>query len=78
MKNLGAEFRRHPHHCNVRGSETLPREVRWKFGMPPVNNANFAWIQHFIHHLSLVGVKNSIDFESLLFTHIRNPNLNLV
>jgi type I restriction enzyme M protein len=30
--------------------------VRWKFGMPPVNNANYAWIQHFIHHLSPVGV----------------------
>jgi type I restriction enzyme M protein len=24
--------------------------------MPPVNNANYAWIQHFIHHLSPVGV----------------------
>jgi type I restriction-modification system DNA methylase subunit len=24
--------------------------------MPPVNNANHAWIQHFIHHLSPLGV----------------------
>jgi type I restriction enzyme M protein len=29
--------------------------VRWKFGMPPVGNANFAWVQHFIHHLSPTG-----------------------
>jgi hypothetical protein len=56
MKYLGATFRRHPRHCNARGRENLPRDVRWKFGMPLVNNANYAWIQHFIHHLSPVGV----------------------
>ena len=38
------------------GGENLRQDVRWKFGMPPVNNANYAWIQHFIHHLSSVGV----------------------
>jgi hypothetical protein len=37
------------------GGENLRQDVRWKFGMPPVNNANYAWIQHFIHHLSPVG-----------------------
>lgn len=26
------------------------------FGQPPVNNANYAWIQHFIHHLSPLGL----------------------
>ncbi len=30
-------------------------DVRWKFGLPPKNNANFAWVQHFIHHLSPTG-----------------------
>ena len=38
------------------GGENLRQDVRWKFGMPPVNNANYAWIQHFLHHLSPVGV----------------------
>jgi type I restriction enzyme M protein len=38
------------------GGENLRQDVRWKYGMPPVNNANYAWIQHFIHHLSPVGV----------------------
>jgi type I restriction enzyme M protein len=38
------------------GGENLRQDVRWKFGMPPVNNANYAWIQHFIHHLSPVGL----------------------
>ena len=28
----------------------------WKYGVPPVGNANFAWVQHFIHHLAPNGV----------------------
>jgi type I restriction enzyme M protein len=32
--------------------QMLRDDVRWKFGVPPVNNANYAWIQHFIHHLA--------------------------
>jgi type I restriction enzyme M protein len=31
----------------------LRDDVRWRFGFPPVGNANFAWIQHFIHHLAV-------------------------
>jgi hypothetical protein len=29
--------------------------MRWQFGVPPKGNANFAWVQHFIHHLVLQG-----------------------
>ena len=36
--------------------ETLRDDVRWKYGAPPVGNANFAWVQHFIHHLAPGGV----------------------
>ena len=36
--------------------DQLREDVRWKYGVPPVNNANFAWVQHFIHHLSPTGV----------------------
>jgi len=36
--------------------ELLREDVRWKFGIPPAGNANFAWVQHFIHHLSPVGI----------------------
>nr|WP_233356031.1 MULTISPECIES: N-6 DNA methylase [Hyphomonadaceae] len=32
--------------------ELLRKDTRWKYGPPPVGNANYAWIQHFIHHLS--------------------------
>jgi type I restriction enzyme M protein len=36
--------------------ELLREDARWKYGVPPVNNANFAWVQHFIHHLSPTGI----------------------
>jgi len=32
-----------------------PDDVRWKYGIPPASNANFAWIQHMIHHLAPNG-----------------------
>ena len=38
------------------GGESLREDIRWKYGAPSTNNANFAWIQHFIHHLSPSGV----------------------
>ena len=37
------------------GQETLQRDIRWKYGTPPKGNANYAWIQHMIHHLSPRG-----------------------
>ena len=36
--------------------ELLREDVRWKFGVPPAGNANFAWVQHFIHHLAPTGI----------------------
>ena len=37
------------------GQESLKDDVRWKYGLPPEGNANFAWIQHMIHHLAPNG-----------------------
>jgi len=37
------------------GGDQLREDVRWKFGVPPASNANFAWVQHFIHHLAPNG-----------------------
>ena len=34
------------------GGERLRDDKRWEFGVPPVGNANFAWVQHFLHHLA--------------------------
>src|SRR5947207_10901931 len=38
------------------GGDRLRDAVRWKFGPPPVGNANYAWVQHFIHHLAPTGL----------------------
>ncbi len=42
---------------NVRATGTASgwEDVRWKYGLPPKGNANFAWVQHFIHHLAPTG-----------------------
>lgn len=37
------------------GADKLRDDVRWKYGMPPASNANFAWLQHMIHHLAPNG-----------------------
>ncbi len=37
------------------GADKLQNDVRWSYGLPPSGNANFAWMQHMIHHLSPVG-----------------------
>ena len=54
------------------GGENLRQDVRWKFGMPPVNNANYAWIQHFIHHLSPVGVAGFVLANGSMSTQTSN------
>ena len=38
------------------GGDALKEDVRWQFGVPPASNANFAWVQHFIHHLAPSGI----------------------
>ncbi|HOY26412.1 MAG TPA: class I SAM-dependent DNA methyltransferase [Mesotoga sp.] len=38
------------------GGNSLRDDVRWKFGIPPAGNANYAWIQHFISHLAPNGI----------------------
>jgi type I restriction enzyme M protein len=38
------------------GGDRLREDVRWKYGTPPAANANFAWVQHFVHHLSPKGM----------------------
>ncbi|OPZ84068.1 MAG: Type I restriction enzyme EcoKI M protein [bacterium ADurb.Bin429] len=38
------------------GGDRLRADARWRYGVPPVGNANFAWVQHFVHHLAPNGV----------------------
>lgn len=37
------------------GADKLADDVRWQYGLPPAGNANFAWLQHMIHHLAPNG-----------------------
>ena len=37
------------------GGDKIQDDIRWKYGIPPVSNANFAWLQHMIHHLNPAG-----------------------
>ena len=38
------------------GGEGLTDDRRWEYGVPPEGNANFAWVQHIVHHLAPAGV----------------------
>ena len=38
------------------GGDRLREDARWKFGAPPVGNANYAWLQHIHHHLAPNGI----------------------
>ena len=38
------------------GGERLRDDKRWEYGVPPVGNANFAWVQHFLQHLAPRGI----------------------
>lgn len=57
-KDLKADFilANPPFNVSDWKGELLREDVRWRYGTPPVGNANFAWVQHFIHHLAPNGI----------------------
>lgn len=56
-KSLKADFimANPPFNLSNWGQAKLQDDVRWKYGVPPAGNANYAWIQHMIHHLAPNG-----------------------
>jgi type I restriction enzyme M protein len=56
-KDLRADFilANPPFNSSDWKGENLREDPRWKYGVPPIGNANFAWVQHFIYHLSPAG-----------------------
>ena len=44
-----------PFNISEWGGDRLENNVRWKYGTPPTGNANYGWVQHFIHHLAPNG-----------------------
>jgi type I restriction enzyme M protein len=57
-KDLKADFvlANPPFNVSDWGGERRRQDTRWKFGVPPIGNANFAWVQHFIYHLAPHGL----------------------
>jgi type I restriction enzyme M protein len=57
-KDLRADFvlANPPFNMSDWGGENLKDDVRWKYGVPPAGNANFAWVQHMVHHLAPAGI----------------------
>lgn len=57
-KDLKADFilANPPFNDSDWGGENLREDIRWKYGIPPSGNANFAWVSHFIYHLSPNGI----------------------
>ncbi len=53
----------------------LQSDARWKYGVPPVGNANFAWVQHFIHHLSPKGVAGFVLSKGSLTSKSSNEDV---
>ena len=57
LRDLKADFvlANPPFNISDWGGNRLREDLRWKYGIPPAGNANFAWIQHILHHLSPIG-----------------------
>ena len=57
LRDLKADFilANPPFNISDWGGDRLREDVRWKFGAPPVGNANYAWLQHIYHHLAPNG-----------------------
>lgn len=62
-KDLKADYvlANFPFNMSDWGGERLRDDVRWKFGAPPAGNANYAWIQHIIHHLAPHGLAGFVS-----------------
>ncbi|MGZ8096090.1 MAG: N-6 DNA methylase [Methylosarcina sp.] len=56
-KDLKADFiiANPPFNDSDWSGELLRKDGRWQYGAPPTGNANFAWLQHFVYHLSPTG-----------------------
>ena len=57
LQDLKADFilANPPFNISDWGGDRLREDCRWKFGAPPVGNANYAWLQHIHHHLAPNG-----------------------
>jgi type I restriction enzyme M protein len=69
-KDLKADFilANPPFNDSDWGGDRLQNDPRWKYGVPPTGNANYAWIQHFIYHLAPNGIAGFVMANGSLST----------
>jgi type I restriction enzyme M protein len=74
LKDLKADFilANPPFNDSDWKGEFLRDDARWKYGVPPVNNANFAWVQHFVHHLAPRGVAGFVLANGSMSSNMAN------
>jgi len=58
-----------PFNISQWGGDRLRTDKRWRFGAPPPGNANYAWVQHIIHHLAPDGVAGFVLANGSLSTN---------
>lgn len=73
-KNLKADYilANPPFNISDWGGELLKDDVRWKYGTPPSGNANFAWVQHMVHHLAPNGTAGIVLANGSLSSNTSN------
>jgi type I restriction enzyme M protein len=73
-KDLKADFilANPPFNDSDWGGERLRDDARWIYGVPPTGNANYAWIQNFIHHLSPSGIAGFVMANGALPSNTSN------
>ncbi len=72
-KDLKADFvlANPPFNMKEWGGEGLRGDVRWTYGVPPVRNANYAWIEHIIHHLAPGGIAGFVMANGSLSSNVK-------
>jgi type I restriction enzyme M protein len=75
-KDLKADFiiADPPFNVSDWSGELLRKDARWAYGVPPVSNANYAWVQHFMYHLAPSGQAGFVLSKGSLTTKTGGEN----
>lgn len=57
------------------GGSSLVNDIRWKYGVPPEGNANYAWLQHIVHHLAPNGCAGVVLANGSLSSNTSNEGV---
>lgn len=73
-KDLKADFilANPPFNDSDWSGQLLQNDPRWKYGIPPAGNANFAWLQHMVYHLSPKGIMACVLANGSLLSQTNN------